>query len=165
MLKRIEIDRLTAGAFAPFGDVLSCEGEPDKIINQGMCGRFHDLASLQLAQRDPGRFGVSLFNAEPRTLPYRLNMVERHPLGSQCFVPMTEHPFLVIVAEDENGKPKQPIAFITTGVEAINFHANVWHGVLTPLTAPGRFAVIDRIGDGDNLEEFWFDEAFEIVSV
>lgn len=161
---RIETRPLTSGAFAPFGDVLECDGSPDKIINQGMCGRYHDRADLQLSDGDAGRIGVSLFDAEPRSLPFKLDMVERHPLGSQCFVPMTEHPFLVIVARDENAEPAEPIAFLTSGSQAINFYANIWHGVLTPLSAPGRFAVIDRIGEGYNLEEFWFDQPFEIIS-
>ena len=164
MPKRIETKPLTAKAFAPFGDVLECAGSPDKIINQGMCGRYHDRANLQLTESDEGRFGVSLFNATPRSLPYSLDMVERHALGSQCFIPMTEHPFLVIVAEDVAGKPDTPVAFMTAPGQGINFHANVWHGVLTPLAAPGRFAVIDRIGEGSNLEEHWFEEPFEVVS-
>ncbi|MEO0542671.1 MAG: ureidoglycolate lyase [Pseudomonadota bacterium] len=163
MVTRIETNPLSADAFAPFGDVLDCDGEPDKIINQGMCGRFHDRAQLQLAEGGSGRLGVSLFNAQPRALPYLLDMVERHPLGSQCFVPMTQNPFLVIVAPDDDGKPGDPIAFLTTPGQAINFHANVWHGVLTPLAAPGLFAVIDRIGDEPNLEEFWFETPIEVA--
>ncbi|MEL6921770.1 MAG: ureidoglycolate lyase, partial [Pseudomonadota bacterium] len=103
---------LTREAFAPFGDVISCGGEPDKIINQGLCGRYHDRADLHVKD-DRGRIGLSLFDAKPRALPYNLDMMERHPLGSQCFVPMTEHPFLVIVAYDNDGKPGEPLAFIT----------------------------------------------------
>jgi ureidoglycolate lyase len=78
--------------------VLEATGDPDKIINQGLCGRYHDRARLDFGT---GRAGISLFDAEPRALPYRLEMVERHPEGSQAFLPMTEHPFLVIVAPDE----------------------------------------------------------------
>lgn len=148
-------------AFAPFGDVLDCSGEPDKIINQGKCGRYHDGAELDFGD---GRAGVSLFSAERREFPYMLDLVERHPLGSQAFVPMSEHPFLVIVAPDENGKPGQPQAFVTKPGQAINFRRNTWHGVLTPLHDPGLFAVIDRIGDGDNLEEFWFEQPFKITA-
>ncbi|MEL7212659.1 MAG: ureidoglycolate lyase [Pseudomonadota bacterium] len=150
---------LTAEAFAPFGDVLYCAGDPDKLINQGLCGRFHDRAKIDVGD---GRVGISLFNAEPRSLPYHLDMMERHPEGSQAFIPMSEHGFLVIVAEDAGGAPGTPLAFLTAPGQAINFHRNTWHGVLTPLQAPGLFAVIDRIGEGDNLEEHWFDEGFTI---
>ena len=141
---------LTSEAFAPFGDVLECAGAPDKLINAGLCGRYHDRARLDFGD---GRAGVSLFNAEPRALPYDFDLVERHPEGSQCFVPMTEHPFLVVVAPDAGGRPGTPLAFLTQPGQAINFHRGTWHGVLTPLHAPGIFAVIDRIGDGDNPEE------------
>ena len=159
-MSRIALQPLTAAAFAPFGDLLEIEGEPDKIINQGMCGRWHDRATLDFAD---GRAGVSLFNAIPRELPYALDLVERHPDGSQCFIPMSLQPFLVIVAPDEGGKPGRPLAFETAPGQAINFHRNTWHGVLTPLSGTGLFAVIDRIGDGDNLQEHWFDTPWTVV--
>jgi len=136
------------------GDVLDCGGEADQIINQGLCGRYHDRAKLDFLG---GAAGLSLFDARPRSLPYALHLMERHPLGSQAFIPMHQNPFLVIVAEDAGGEPAAPMAFLTASGQGINIHRNIWHGVLTPLAAPGLFAVIDRIGDGENLEEFEFD--------
>lgn len=153
----VAIEPLTAEAFRPFGDVLDISGAPDRMINQGLCGRYHDRARLEF---HGGRAGVSLFNAEPRALPYRLEMVERHPDGSQTFIPMTQNPFLVVVAPDAAQGPGHPRAFRTAPGQAISFLRNTWHGVLTPLTAPGLFAVVDRIGPGANLEEFWFDEPY-----
>lgn len=149
----IRIQPITAAAFAPFGDLMDCSGAPDKIINQGQCGRYHDRARLDFIE---GTAGVSMFNAEPRSLPLKLDMMERHPKGSQAFIPMTQSGFLVVVATDQDGAPGTPMAFETQPGQAINFHRGVWHGVLTPLQAPGLFAVIDRIGTGDNLEEHWF---------
>jgi ureidoglycolate lyase len=160
MTRQIVIQPLTRGAFARFGDVIDCAGDPDKIINQGQCGRYHDRAQLEFAE---GRAGVSLFNAEPRSLPYRLEMVERHPEGSQCFIPMGGKGFLVIVASDVEGRPGTPLAFLTEPGQAVNFHRGIWHGVLTPLQPPGLFAVVDRIGPGANLEEVWFEEPYLIV--
>lgn len=151
---------LTAAAFAPFGDVLETGG-PARLINQGKCRRFHDLAELDFTD---GCAGISLFQGETEALPLPLKMMERHPLGSQAFVPMTADPFLVVVAPDEHGKPGAPLAFITAPGQAINFHRGTWHGVLTPLAAPGLFAVIDRIGDGANLEEHWFDDPYIITA-
>ncbi|WP_271881010.1 ureidoglycolate lyase [Phaeobacter italicus] len=159
-MQTIIIQPMTAAAFAPFGDLIDCSGAADKIINQGLCGRFHDRAQMDFAD---GRAGISLFRAEPRHLPLSLEMVERHPEGSQAFIPMSEHGFLVIVAPDDAGKPGQPLAFETAPGQAINFHRGTWHGVLTPLHAPGLFAVVDRIGDGANLEEHWFETAFQVV--
>ncbi|MCG7518669.1 ureidoglycolate lyase [Ruegeria sp. Ofav3-42] len=157
---RIVISPLTAEAFAAFGDVIEVAGDPDNIINQGQCGRYHDRARLDFSD---GQAGISLFNANPRSLPYPLDMVERHPEGSQAFVPMTHQPFLVVVAPDEGGRPGRPQAFVTKPGQVVNYHRGTWHGVLTPLHGPGLFAVIDRIGQGDNLEEFWFDTPYEVV--
>ena len=83
-------------------------------------------------------------------------MMERHPLGSQAFIPMEREPFLVVVAHDEGGCPAKPRAFIAAAGQGINFHRNVWHGTLAPLGGAGLFAVIDWIGTGNNLEEHWF---------
>ena len=157
---QVKTQPLTANAFAPFGDVLEAKGEHDALINQGLCKRYTDRAELIFKD---ARAGVSIFNAEPRSLPYRLDMMERHPLGSQCFIPMHSNPFLVIVAVDKSGAPDTSMAFITEPGQAINFHQNSWHGVLTPLSAPGLFAVVDRIGEGSNLQEHWFETPYEIL--
>ncbi|MER5170443.1 ureidoglycolate lyase [Thioclava kandeliae] len=157
----IRTEPLTAEAFAPFGDVLEATGAPDKIINAGKCGRYHDRANLSFFE---GRAGVSIFKAEIRALPYHCDLLERHPDGSQCFIPMSEHPFLIIVAPDAGGTPGAPRAFLSDGAQAINFHRGTWHGVLTPLDGPGLFAVVDRIGAGANLEEVPCDPPFTVVA-
>lgn len=162
MSVEIRTEPLTAEAFAPFGDVLECAGEPDKLINAGLCGRYHDRATLDFGPE--GRAGLSLFNAQPRSLPYSFDLLERHPEGSQAFIPMTEHPFLVIAAPDDNGRPATPRAFLTAPHQGINFHRGIWHGVLTPLKAPGLFAVVDRIGTTANLEEVFLDKLHIVVS-
>lgn len=159
MMNTIITRPLTAKAFAPFGDILDVSGEPDKIINQGMCGRFHDKATLDF---NGGRAGISLFNAKPRDLPYALDMMERHPDGSQAFIPMHQNPFLVVVAADNAGIPDRPTAFLVAPGQGVNYHRNIWHGVLAPLHEGGLFAVIDRIGDGENLEEHWFDRPWRV---
>jgi ureidoglycolate lyase len=160
-MRRIATEPLTTEAFHPFGDVLEAAGAPDRLINQGLCGRFHDRARLDFGD---GRAGLSVFDATPRSLPYRLEMVERHPEGSQAFVPMAQAPFLVIVAPDEGGRPGTPRAFLTAPGQGINLLRGTWHGVLTPLEAPGLFAVVDRIGPGANIEEHWFDAPWDIVA-
>ncbi len=152
---------LTHAAFAPFGDVIALRETPDKLINQGMCGRHHDLAALDF---HTGRAGISLFDAHPRSLPCAIEMVERHPDGSQAFIPMSMTSFLVVVAPDMGGTPGTPLAFTTAPGQAINLHRGTWHGVLTPLSAPGLFAVVDRIGDGANLQEHWFDTPYTVLS-
>lgn len=162
MTSEITCQPLTAAAFSPFGDVLDCSGDPDRMINAGLCGRYHDRAQLDFGEG--GRAGISLFHAEPRSLPYEFDLLERHPEGSQAFIPMTGNPFLVIVAPDAGGRPGPPQAFLTAPHQGINFHAGTWHGVLTPLSAPGIFAVVDRIGKTNNLEEDFLDPPCRVVS-
>lgn len=153
---------LTPEAFAPYGDVLDVRGEPTKLINQGMCGRYHDLAKLDFAD---GRAGISLFDAKARHLPHVVDMVERHPEGSQAFMPLSQVRFLVVVADDDGGIPVNLRAFVTAPGQSINLHRGVWHGVLAPMGAPGQFAVVDRIGEGANLEEHWFDTAYVVETL
>ena len=148
---------LTAAAFAPFGEVLEATGD-FRLINAGLCRRHHDRALLDFGT---GRAGISIFNAEPRALPYDFDLIERHPEGSQAFLPMTEHPFLVIVALNPQAVPR---AFVTNGAQGINLHRGTWHGVLTPLHAPGLFAVVDRIGEGANLEEHRYAEPWRVTA-
>ncbi|MCY1126609.1 ureidoglycolate lyase [Frigidibacter sp. RF13] len=152
---------LTAEAFAPFGEVLEVSGPPTKLINAGKCGRWHDRALLDFAD---SRAGISIFQSECFALPHDFDLVERHPEGSQAFIPMSDDPFLVIVAPDEGGRPGDPLAFLTTGAQGVNIHRNVWHGVLTPLGGPGLFAVVDRIGTTPNLEEFRYPEPFRVTA-
>ena len=154
MTIRLKAEVLTAKALAPYGDLMEASGTPDKVINQGKCIRYHDRALLDFSD---GKAGISIFKGEKETLPMPLQLVERHPMGSQAFVPMSADSFLVVVARDENGIPQDPKAFLTKPGQAINFHRGTWHGVLAPLSEPGLFAVIDRIGEGTNLEEHWFD--------
>lgn len=160
MDRTIHTEPLTAAAFATFGEVLEARGAPDRLINDGMCGRFHDRAALDFAT---GRAGLSIFDATPRSLPYEFTLIERHPEGSQAFLPMTEHPFLVIVAPDEGTRPGRPRAFLTSGAQGINLRRGTWHGVLTPLHTPGLFAVVDRIGPGANLEEYRYAAPWRVV--
>lgn len=160
MSRTLKLRPLTAQAFAPFGDVIEAAGDVDKYINQGKCARYHDRARLDFGD---GRAGISVFQSQAFSLPIKLEMVERHPGGSQAFLPLSDKPFVVAVAPDNDGTPGRPIAFRTAPGQGVNYHRNTWHGVLTPLFAPGLFAVVDRIGSGPNLEEHWFDEAYTIT--
>jgi len=158
----IRLEPLTREAFAQYGDVLEASGTPDMEINAGRCFRFHDLARLDFLAED-GRAGISILRSEACVLPYSLNLMERHPLGSQAFAPMTADPFLVIVAQDNGGRPGMPRAFLSQTLQGVNYLCNTWHGVLAPLTDDATFIVIDRIGVEENLEEFFFDTPYLIV--
>jgi len=162
MSRFIKVGPLTADAFAPSGDIVDPAGSPDKMINGGLWGRHQDLATLDFGT--DGRAGISVFNAQARSLPYTLDLPERHPDGSQAFIPMTPAPFLVIAAPDNDGLPGTPRAFLTAPHQGINFHRGTWHGVLTPLATPGIFAVVDRIGNTANLDEFALDPPYTITT-
>ena len=162
-MQTIHPEPLTAAVFAPFGDVLEATGD-FRLINDGLCQRHHDRARLDFAPEvsPDNRPGLSIFNATPRALPYIFDLIERHPEGCQAFIPMTQNPFLVIVASSPKDKPH---AFLTNGEQAINVHRGTWHGVLTPLHAPGLFAVLDRIGTSANLEEYRYSQPWVVLDV
>ncbi len=157
--RSIVVEPLTTAAFAPFGDVLEATGE-SYPINAGMVDRFHDRARIEAAG---GRVAISLGRGRPYALPLELTMVERHPLGSQAFVPMSEDPFLVITAPDEDGIPGRPRAFLTAPGQGVNYLRGAWHGVLTPLGRVATFLIVDRVGVGSNLEEYHYDAAWLVV--
>jgi ureidoglycolate lyase len=153
---------LTAEAFRPFGAVVEALGEASFQINRGMCDRFHDLARAEIADA-AGTVGISIGRGRPYALPLRLELVERHPLGSQLFMPLEGRPFLVVVAPDEAGVPGRPLAFVTRPGQGVNYRRNIWHGVLTPLGEPQDFLIVDRVGPGTNLEEHFYEKAWTIT--
>ncbi|MGF6176298.1 ureidoglycolate lyase [Ensifer sp. 4252] len=158
-MKEIVIKPLTREAFAPFGDVIETENAYSFPINGGKCTRYHDLAKIETAG-EKARPMISLVRGEPYPLPLKLTMVERHPLGSQAFIPLTDNPFLVVVSEETAEGPSEPIAFRTAPGQGVNIARNVWHGILTPLEDVSDFAVVDRGGEGVNLEEHFFEQPF-----
>ena len=158
----LTIEPLTSAAFAPFGQVIETSGAQHYPINNGMTERYHDLARVELGGVHP-RPLISIFHGQPYALPLTLKLVERHPLGSQAFYPLSANPWLVIVAEDDAGTPTRLRAFAPAPGQGVNIAMNTWHGVLTPLQAASDFLVIDRGGEGDNLEEHHFDELWTVI--
>lgn len=158
----IFIEPLTREAYDPFGQVIETEGAHHYPINAGMTERYHDLARIELGGVN-ARPLISIARGQPYELPLVLKMVERHPLGSQAFHPLSQRPFLSIVASDEDGVPGRPRAFLAAPGQGINMSMNIWHAVLTPLGETSDFLIIDRGGDGNNLEEYFFPEPFLVV--
>ncbi|MBD9594354.1 ureidoglycolate lyase [Ensifer sp. ENS05] len=161
-MKEIVIQPLTREAFAPFGDVIETENANNFPINGGNATRYHDLAKIDTTG-EKARPMISLVRGVPYPLPLKLTMVERHPLGSQAFIPLSDNPFLIVVSRETDEGPSEPIAFKTTPGQGVNIARNVWHGILTPLYDVSDFAVVDRGGEGVNLEEHFFKEPFLIV--
>jgi len=159
--RTLQIEPLTAEGFAPFGQVIDLDGAHHYPINNGMTERYHDLARVELGGVNP-RPLISIFRGQPYALPLDLKLVERHPLGSQAFYPLGTHSWLVIVAEDNSGRPTRPRAFRPAPGQGVNIAMNTWHGVLTVLGREGDFLVVDRGGEGNNLEEHHFDTPWRI---
>lgn len=156
---------LTREAFAPFGPVLEIPGANHYPINNGMTERHHDLAPVELAGEE-ARALISIFRGQPYALPLKLTLVERHPLGSQAFMPLNGKPWLAIVCPDGPGdKPGRPEVFLCRGDQGVSYPRGRWHAVLTPLGEAQDFLVIDRGGAGKNLEEFAFEEPWIIQSL
>lgn len=149
---RLRARPLTATAFAEFGDVIDSAGHTPLLINDGMTERYHALARVDTGGSE-GHALVNLFHAQPYTLPMRLTHMERHPLGSQAFMPLDAQPFVVVVAPiGEHVQPEDLRAFITDGRQGVNYRRGVWHHSLIALHTPARFIVIDRGGPGDNCD-------------
>ncbi len=156
------VEPLTAAAFAPFGQVIDTAGAHHYPINAGMTERYHDLARVELGGVHP-RPLISIFHGQPYTLPLALKLVERHPLGSQAFYPLSANPWLVIVAEDQGGQPVRLRAFQPAPGQGVNIAMNTWHGVLTPLDVASDYLVVDRGGEGNNLEEHHFEVPWTVT--
>lgn len=165
---RVPVEPLTAEAFAPFGRVVACGGGEVVSINGGTCERHDALAPIEHA---PGREPIlSIFRAEARVLPMRVTMMERHPLGSQAFVPMRRTDggaiaeWIAVVAIDEGGCPGPPQAFRCGGDQGVSYAPNTWHHPLIALHARSDFLVADSRGEGGNLEEAEYDGAWVLGS-
>src|SRR5687768_852111 len=130
----ITAEPLTRKTFAAFGDVLDTDWPNHFSINNGKAERYHDLAKVE-AEGPNARVLISIFRGTPYDLPLKLTMVERHPFGSQAFMPLGGKPFLVVVCQDDGGRPGMPHAFVTKPGQGVSYPRNTWHGVLTPIGA------------------------------
>ena len=162
-MKALAIEPLERAAFAPFGDVIELEGARQIPINLGTTMRFHDLARVDVADAG-GRPLVNLFRGQPRTLPFEVAMLERHPLGSQAFIPLTDKPYLVVVAPAGQLEPRAVRAFVSHGWQGVNYAKGVWHHPLIALDAVSDFIVVDRGGDGHNCDEQTLPESLWLTA-
>jgi len=158
MAKSINIEPLTAAAFAEFGDVIEAHQGDGFGINQGYTWRHHKLATVTTAQPQDDAI-MSIFSSKNRPTPIAINMMERHPLGSQAFMPLSATPFLVVVAKAGPEPQLSDLrAFVTNGKQGVNYGMGVWHHPLLILAPEQDFLVVDRAGEGNNLNEVMFSE-------
>ena len=161
----LQAEVLTPERFAPYGDVIETSREHADAMNEARFERFDDLARIDLD--DAKRIAVSIARCRtPSALPLRLDMVERHPLGSQAFVPLTRCKMVVVVAPPgETVEASALRAFVSTGRQGINYHRGTWHMPLIAFEAGQEYLIIDRGGDEPNCDVHTLDEAVLLEAV
>jgi len=149
---------LTRERFERYGDVIETAPDHREGMNESRFERFDNLCDVDVD--DGGRVSVSIARCRSATtLPYRFETVERHPLGSQAFVPLTPASFVVVVAPSaESVEAADLRAFVTNGRQGVNYHRGTWHMPLIAFEAGQQFLVIDRAGDAPNCDEHGLDE-------
>ncbi|WP_117193525.1 ureidoglycolate lyase [Rhizobium terrae] len=162
MTEYLDIQPLTKKAFAPYGDVIEADPSTMRLINGGTTERYHALAE-PVVTGTPERLIFNIFRSQPRQFPYVLTMMERHPYGSQSFVPLSGRPFLVAVSDDEAGRPGRPRVFLVEAHQGVNYFPNVWHHPLMAIGAVSDFLVVDRDNPPENYEEFFFENPFLVA--
>jgi len=141
---------ITKENFSKFGDMITTDNIKPLEINNGYAKRFDGIANLDTS-KDNGKTIISIFSALKRSFPMKIDMMEKHPLGSQTFVPMKETTFLVFVAPTGNKPNLNEIeAFIVPPGIGVNYNPGTWHFPLIA-TEDMNFLVVDRKGSGDNL--------------
>ena len=163
MITTLQPQALTREAFADFGNVIEMAGAEHYPINQGTTERYHDLADIDVSLED-GEPLISIFRGQPRARPIRLDLMERHPLGSQAFYPLQNRDWLLVVSVAQDPlEPDGLKAFRATGIQGVNYARNVWHHPLLVLEPDSDFLIIDRGGPGNNLEERAFSGKVSVL--
>ena len=154
---------LTSERFALYGDVIETSIDRTAAMNAERFQRFDDLCNVDM--KDDGRVAISIARCRVATsLPLRIDMVERHPLGSQAFVPLTPCRMVVVVAPPEESVDASDLkAFVTNGRQGINYHRGTWHMPLIAFDAGREFLIIDRAADMPNCDTHELDEPVMLV--
>ena len=147
---KLKVLPLDAESFAPYGDVIETAGRDFFHINNGLVERYHALGKADILKQDQAL--ISINRAEPLPEPLMINVLERHPLGSQAFFPLNGESFVMVVATGEQEPDPESIrAFITNGRQGVNYYRNVWHYPLFAWQTTTDFLTIDR-GGNDNCD-------------
>ena len=151
--------------FAPYGDVIEASHDHAAGMNAARFDRFDDLCTVETDA--VGHVAISIARCRLATsLPYRFDRVERHPHGSQAFIPLSACRFVVVVAPPEESVEASDLrAFVTNGRQGVNYHRGTWHMPLIAFAAGQEFLIVDRAGDTPNCDEHDLDEAVLLSEV
>tara|TARA_B100000405_G_scaffold198639_1_gene139286 strand:- start:860 stop:1351 length:492 start_codon:yes stop_codon:yes gene_type:complete len=149
-MKVIKAKKITKKNFSKFGQIIDTSKKNPININNGYAKRFDNLINVDTSKKR-GKAIVSIFNAKKRKFPMKIDMMEKHPLGSQAFIPMEDTKFLIFVAP-KGDKPNinKIQSFVVPRQTGINYKTGIWHFPLIS-TKNMNFLVVDRKGKGKNL--------------
>ncbi len=154
---------ITPERFAPYGDVIHPSADSKAAMNDARFERFSRLADVDAEGRHAS---ISIARCKmPTSLPYRFDLVERHPLGSQAFIPLSHFKFFVVVAPAaESVEPEDLRAFVTNGSQGVNYHKGVWHMPMIALEGGQEFLIVDRGADSENCDEHYFSDPVTLLA-
>ncbi|MFT5162064.1 MAG: ureidoglycolate lyase [Alteromonadaceae bacterium] len=159
---KLVVKPLTQEGFAVFGDVIEANDRANHYsINDGNTERYHDLAKVDVNAKS-GHTLVNIFRSNPLPQPIGIKMMERHPLGSQAFMPLSHQSYLVVVAPPGEFNVELIEAFLAGASQGVNYHPGTWHHYCLALNHSSDFMVIDRGGDGDNCDVVTLDGSLVI---
>ncbi len=160
----LKAEPLTGGRFAPYGEVIETARDVSGAMNAARFERFDDLCNIELI--NDGQIAVSIARCRtPTTLPLRLDLIERHPLGSQAFIPLSPCKMVIVVAPPEESVDAGDLcAFVSNGRQGINYRRGTWHMPLISFTAGQEYLIIDRGGNEPNCDEHTLDEVIFLAA-
>jgi ureidoglycolate lyase len=163
MRKIIQLKSLTREHFSAFGDVIDiCDSNHKIAINDGMANRHHDLAKVDVSEKS-GHAIISIIDTDKTQLPLRICVMERHPIGSQAFMPIGNSPYIVLVAPTGEFDANQLQGFLAQANQGINYAKGTWHHACISHIQPNQFLVVDRGGEGENCDFVTLPETSNIV--
>lgn len=155
---------LTRENFSAFGDVIEANFESNNFpINDGFTQRYHDLAKVDVNDNN-GHVLINIFRSTPLVQPIAIKMMERHPRGSQAFIPMGTNAYLVVVAPAGEFDVSHIEVFIANSNQGVNYHKGTWHHYCLALGSESDFLVVDRGGEGDNCDVLELDGSLVIAT-
>lgn len=164
MTTSLKVVPLTRSAFRQFGDVLDASGPADAVANAGAARIYRERAEADFSEQG-GRIVFNVVRTAPRSLPIVIDRMERHPLGAQMFAPLSVADWLVVAAPAGTLDPNAVVAFRVQPAQAVNYRRGVWHSPLIALTRQSDFLVIERGGEGANLDLEPLASPFVITSL
>ena len=155
---------LTRERCAHYGDVIEGAADNPNVMNEARFQRFDDMCDVDLGDGD---VSISIARCRaPTVLPLRIDMVERHPLGSQAFVPLKPCRMVVVVAPPGESVDAEDLrAFVTNGRQGINYHRGTWHMPLIAFDVGQDFLIVDRGGEESNCDTHSLDQVVMLEAV